>query len=66
LKLLAQATSIDGIAVPLHPLHELQIIKRPSLHELAHLNVLSESQKKKLKRNQTSNNKKLKKFQPNA
>ena len=32
LKLRVQKASIDGIAVPLHPLDELQIIERPSFH----------------------------------
>ena len=47
-------SSIDGIAVSFHPLHELQIIQRPPLHEFADLNVLK-TQKKTKPHKQLSN-----------
>lgn len=35
-------SSIDGITVVLQPLHKLQIVKRPSFHELVHFHMLSD------------------------
>ena len=40
-----KTASIDRITVSFHPLHELQIIKRPPFHQLAHLDMLKPHKK---------------------